>query len=151
MRSVFSDLFLITNTPEEYLSLPVKVLVDNEPYQGPLGGIVTAMEHSFHSHFFVVACDMPLVNAALIQKIVERGRGWKAAIPVHGEQKEYLMALYSKNLLGPMKGALKREIRSLHEFCRELDQVVYLPMEGDATFNVNTPQDLQYLEARHAL
>jgi FdhD protein len=151
MQSVFADVVLVTNTPDQYLSLPVKILTDRVPYQGPLGAIASAMERSPNPYVFTVACDMPLVNKTVIEEIIHRGRGWNAAIPVYQGQCEYLLALYSQGLLESMGAALGRGIRSLHEYCHTLQQVAFLPLNEDASCNVNTPQDLAALEKRYAL
>jgi molybdopterin-guanine dinucleotide biosynthesis protein A len=145
MQSVFADVVLVTNTPESYQSLPVKILVDQVPYQGPLGGIVTALESSPHPKIFVVACDMPLLNKKVIRDIIERGGRREAAIPVYQGQPEYLLALYSQDLRKAMVTALSNGVRSLYEFCKPFSHEIYLPLTEGASFNVNTPQDLEAL------
>jgi molybdopterin-guanine dinucleotide biosynthesis protein A len=151
MCSIFSDLLLVTNTPEVYSSLPIKIIVDNEPYQGPLGGIATALQASLHEKIFVVACDMPLLETEVIREIIEQGQHFDAAIPIHKAHREYLMALYSKVLLGKMNDFLKQGRFSLKEFCKNLPNISWIPIEAASAFNVNTPQDLAALEERYAL
>lgn len=151
MRGLFSEVVLVTNTPQEFHSLPIKILVDNEPYQGPMGGITTALECSRHSTIFVVACDMPLLKEEVVREIVERGRGYDAAIPVHDAYKEYTMALYSKKLLGPMLAAIEKGNLSLKEFCKTITHVAWIPIESESAANVNTQHDLKKLEEHYAL
>jgi molybdopterin-guanine dinucleotide biosynthesis protein A len=150
MGSLFNDLFLVTNTPEEYSSLPVLILEDEVPDKGPLGGIVTALKHSPADKVFVVACDMPLLDPQAIRDLIAKGDGFSAVIPVHGGICEYLMALYSRRLLVPMRCCLDQDKLSLEEFCQKPADVVWIPITGSSWFNVNSKKDLEFLEAQHA-
>src|SRR5207249_2715266 len=46
----------------------VEVVHDAEPNSGPLGGLATALEHS-RDDVFLLACDLPFVEAGLLRKI----------------------------------------------------------------------------------
>src|SRR5260370_17074561 len=48
MRSVTKDLKLVA-TPEKYAEFGAQLVADSWPGQGPLGGIITALEDSAHS------------------------------------------------------------------------------------------------------
>lgn len=150
MGAIFKDLLLVTNTLEEYSSLPVLVLEDEVPDKGPLGGIVTALKHSPADKIFVVACDMPLLDPQVIRELIAKGDGFSAAIPVHDGICEYLMALYSRRLLIPMRCCLDHDKLSLEEFCQKPADVAWIPITGNSWFNVNTKRDLESLEKDHA-
>lgn len=150
MTDVFTDVLMVTNTPQAYRSLNIPMVMDLQPYQGPLGGIYTALRHATRDRIFVVACDMPLLDPAIIFQIIAVGNGFDAAVPVHDGRLEYLMALYSRRLAGEIESCLLANRRSLHAFCRHLKNIVRIPVSGRSWFNVNTPGDLDILEARHA-
>ena len=49
-----------------------RLVVDFYPNKGPLGGIYTGLSASQFSHSIVVACDMPFLNAKLLQHMVDK-------------------------------------------------------------------------------
>ncbi|MDO8462628.1 MAG: molybdenum cofactor guanylyltransferase, partial [Deltaproteobacteria bacterium] len=102
LSPLFEELLLVTNRPEEFQKLRLPILVDRVPYQGPLGGIATALEVSRNDRIFVVACDMPILRSSTIQKVVGAAGESHAVIPVHDGVREYLMGLYSRKLLPRM-------------------------------------------------
>ena len=150
MTGLFQDVILATNAPQEFASYGVLVLTDQEPHQGQLGGLVTALAASINDTAFVVACDMPILNPEVIAWLIEKGRNFDAAVPVHDGIREYLMALYSRRLLQRMSCCLSEGKLSLDEFCRKLSNVTWIPVDGDSWFNVNTKKDLEFLEKHHA-
>lgn len=151
LRPLCREIVLVTNTPEQYRAVPARILSDRVPYQGPLGGLATALEEISAPYALAVACDMPLLDAEVLREVARRGRGHLAAIPVQEGRKEYLMALYAKGLAAPMRAALQRGIRSLREFCAGSEDVLWLPLRGNSAANVNTREELEKLERNHAV
>jgi len=82
MRPLFQHLVLITNTPDEYAHLGLPMYEDLVKGLGPIGGIYTGLSVIPHEVGFFVACDMPVLNQALIHHMIEiRGR-FDAVVPV---------------------------------------------------------------------
>jgi molybdopterin-guanine dinucleotide biosynthesis protein A len=150
LRVLFPELILVTNTPHEFRSIPAKTICDDQAYQGPLGGIATALRHAENNKIFVVACDMPLLDAEQIGTICQYPDS-PAIIPYQGEKAQYLMSLYSKELLAPMDQYLAQGHSSLKDFFRQHPQVRWVPLSGTSAYNVNTEADLHRLEAHDAL
>jgi molybdopterin-guanine dinucleotide biosynthesis protein A len=150
MDVVFQNTLLVTNTPEVYADLGLQTVRDEIPGLGPLGGIVTAFESTVNDYVFVAACDMPLLDALTVERVMAQGLGRDAAIATHDGIREYLLALYSRNVLRRMRCCLGEDKLSLKEFCAHLSSVAWVPVEGDAWFNVNTKKDLEFLEEHHA-
>ncbi|MFH1756976.1 MAG: NTP transferase domain-containing protein, partial [Pseudomonadota bacterium] len=61
---LFDEVFLVTNSPLDYLDLNLRMISDLFTEGGALGGIYTGLFHASHSHAFVAACDMPFLNKA---------------------------------------------------------------------------------------
>ena len=55
IKYLFPEILLITNSPDQFRFFPAKVIRDDIPQQGPLGGIVTALDKAKHDRVFVVA------------------------------------------------------------------------------------------------
>ena len=151
MKEIFHELLIVTNTPDEYRHLNIPVAQDLEAYQGPLGGIVTAFSHSRKGRLFVAACDMPLLDKGDILQILQEGNPFDAAIPIQKGNRHYLMASYARSLLPQMKRHLKEGRFSLEEFCRTIENIAWIPLEGRSAFNVNFADDLASLEKRGCL
>jgi molybdenum cofactor guanylyltransferase len=68
LKVVFDRILVISNSPEKYGEWPdVAVASDIIKNAGPLGGIHSGMKHSETPFIFVVSCDMPYIDSALIR------------------------------------------------------------------------------------
>jgi molybdenum cofactor guanylyltransferase len=64
---------------------PVTFAEDPDPDEGPMAGIRTGLRAAESEYAFVVACDMPFVEPALVSYLFERARGHDAAVPRVGD------------------------------------------------------------------
>lgn len=109
--SQFTASFLII-TDEDQLDLTrthtsgAEVLADIYPGKGPLGGIYTGLLHSENTYNLVVGCDMPFLNRALINHLIERAPGFDAVVPRIGRLIQPLHAVYSKSCLPPIESLI---------------------------------------------
>jgi molybdopterin-guanine dinucleotide biosynthesis protein A len=69
LRRLFPEVLLVTNSPEQYQFLPCRKVPDIFPGHGALAGIHAGLHHSYTDAIFVVACDMPYLNPALIRAV----------------------------------------------------------------------------------
>jgi molybdopterin-guanine dinucleotide biosynthesis protein A len=100
-----------------------------------------------------LACDLPLVPAALLRFLAASLPGWDAVVPRAAGELQVLAAAYDGRCLAAIDRALARGERALHPFLREVrvrivDEDQMAPFGGAAIFlNVNTPEDLSRAEA----
>ena len=93
----------------------VRLLADEVPGLGPLGGIATALGAASHAWVFVVACDMPFVtddrtDGGLIARLWQEARALPrspAIAPRLGGRAQPLAALYNKRALEPVREAAR--------------------------------------------
>lgn len=57
----------------QYASLAETVLADSIPGLGPMGGIYTALTHTYTPYLLFLTCDMPLMNTALVERLLSAG------------------------------------------------------------------------------
>ncbi|MBN2186460.1 MAG: molybdenum cofactor guanylyltransferase [Dehalococcoidia bacterium] len=140
--------WLAANTP-----LSPKIIADIYPGKGPLGGIYTGLTALTSSHAVVAGCDMPFLNAALLDYMIQISPVADIVVPRIGTQVEPLCAVYSKNCLAPIHNLLERnelKLSTLFNITRvkyvEEDEVNRLDPEHLSFFNINTQADLD--EAR---
>lgn len=95
-KRIFKEIIIVTNEPEDYEYLGVKLIKDIYPGKGPLGGLYSALVESSNERCFVIACDMPFINEDLIKYIVSI-HSYDIVVPVVHGKYEALHAMYSRN------------------------------------------------------
>ncbi len=150
---LFDEVFLVTNSPLEYLDLNLRMVSDLFPEGGALGGIYTGLFHASHSHAFVAACDMPFLNKALISHLSALSPGYDIVIPKMKDGWQPLHAVYSQKCLPLMEDLLRRSNLKIIDFFhkvnkREVTTEEILPFDPQLVsfLNINTPEDLARAE-----
>ena len=150
LSTLFSKIIVVTNTLESHKHLGVSLVSDLIPGKGPLGGIYSGLIASKDKYNFVVGCDLPFLNAALISHLIEMTNGYDIVVPKLGEFMQPLYAVYSNHCLIPIQRQLSRNelrIKCLFDKVKMRyigqDDVKKYDPKGIAFFNVNTEDDLK--------
>ena len=135
----------LVGDPERYASLGFPVVPDNQAGLGPLGGIEAALKASPSAWNLIVACDMPALDAALLESLFTAATGFDCAVPQHPDGRlEPLCAVYNKACHPAIAAALAAGIRKVTEGLRSGLKVNYVLTDREAAFaNWNTPQDIR--------
>jgi molybdopterin-guanine dinucleotide biosynthesis protein A len=75
-------------------TLPVTFAEDEYPDEGPMAGMATGLRAVEGEYAFVVACDMPFVDADFVDYLFERATGHDAAVPRPEQWFETTHAVY---------------------------------------------------------
>lgn len=98
LAKLFREVIIVTNTPEEYDFLPCRKVPDIFPDIGSISGLHSALSHSTTERTFVIACDMPFIDPAVIRHLCEMQlNGYDAITPLTPEGQEPLHAVYSSD------------------------------------------------------
>ncbi|RLB41767.1 MAG: molybdenum cofactor guanylyltransferase [Deltaproteobacteria bacterium] len=153
VRPLFQDIIVITNTPSEYSHLGLEMHQDIIKGLGPIGGIYTALKVIKEDYGFVVACDMPFLNKALITYMVSLKKGFDVVVPRMGWKIEALHAIYNRGCIEQIEKNIQGKI---YQVMRVFDSVNvrYVDEEEIKKFdpdlksflNINRPHDLRRLE-----
>lgn len=152
LAEIFTEVLIVTNTPELYDFLPCAKVADVYPGMGALAGIHAGLFHSANPAIFAVACDMPYLNSALIRQLASQADPGCVLIPESPHGLEPLHAVYGKGCLAAIETTLlagERRIVSffgranVNRFNRE--QIVALDPGFDSFRNINTPADYYQL------
>jgi molybdopterin-guanine dinucleotide biosynthesis protein A len=138
-----------------YADLGIAVVADAVAGAGPLGGVYTALAGARHDRVLVLACDLPFVSAALVERLAVESRAGEevdAVVPRSARGLEPLCAVYRTRCAAAARACVERgELRmtaflaELH--VRELDAGDAARGDEETLFeNVNTPHD--YARAR---
>jgi molybdenum cofactor guanylyltransferase len=128
----------------------LRIVCDELPERGPLGGIFTGLNASTTLYNIVVAGDMPFLNVDLLGYMVRSARGFDVAVPRIGNYFEPLHAVYSRNCIKPI-GIMLSEGELLTRKLFDSIKVRYIlkneierfDPEHLSFFNVNTEEDLK--------
>jgi molybdopterin-guanine dinucleotide biosynthesis protein A len=151
MKTLFAEVMLVANDPEIYSHITDDVVKDIIPHRGPLVGILSALLVAAHERVFVIACDMPLVDAQLIKEMTAAAKDTDVLVASHEEGVEPLLGVYSKKCVKPLEEAIFVGILKVTDFLGGIAAKLYkidvdrfngnLPV----VFNVNTPTDYSRL------
>ncbi|MDF2475454.1 MAG: hypothetical protein K0S24_937 [Sphingobacterium sp.] len=127
-----------------------KFLPDVYANIGPLGGILTAFDLEPNRAWLVLACDMPLIDSATIDFLIQRRDSKKIATaftnPLNGlpeplctiwEPKGYaiLKQLIAQNKLSPRQALIQQQVSLIG------------PRDANILTNVNTQDEARYAKA----
>ncbi len=155
----FGDgLLLVANTPGELGFLGLTTVADELPGAGPLGGILTALVHSPHPRVLVVACDMPLLNPALLRYMAQLPDSSDVIIPRWIDKSgstnvEPLHAIYSRRCIEAIRERLSAgnlKVQGLlddvsAQYVEEQEMRLFDP-QLLCLRNINTPQDARFFQ-----
>ncbi len=122
----------------------VQWVIEEQPHQGPL----FALHHIMTANpdvewFFVVASDMPYMNADFIEKMLSKMNDvYDAIVPRQALRDQPLAALYRRTALPKAQQLTEQNKRSMKVLLEQV-RVCYVPFEDNClTFiNINAQQD----------
>ncbi len=118
--------------------------------KGPLGGVYAGLKASDSFYNFVVACDMPFLNQALLRYMMQISAGFDLVVPRLGELVEPLHAVYSRACLAPIESLLKQgdlRLRRLFALVEvryvEAGEIDRFDPQHLSFFNINNEADME--------
>jgi molybdopterin-guanine dinucleotide biosynthesis protein A len=145
IRAASGGTVSLVGDPAQYNDLGLPVVPDLRPGEGPLAGIEAALEASTKQYNLIVACDMPEISEALLERLFSESAD--CAVPQKADGRlEPLCAVYSKACLAPVREALNSGIRKVTDALGLLAEtgcaIRYVRVTDPASFaNLNTPED----------
>jgi molybdopterin-guanine dinucleotide biosynthesis protein A len=137
----------------------LEIIEDRWPGEGPLGGIITALQHTTATDSaaewnLILSCDMPFLTAEWLEFLVARARASAPETQVilahsaHGP--EPLCACYRTSAAEPLKNVFDLGIRKVTQALKQvptevLDESVWKRFDsaGRLFWNMNTPADFE--------
>ena len=149
LQVLFEDVLIVTNEPVAYEHLDVTVVSDIVKGAGSLGGLLTALVHAKEERCFVVACDMPFLNPALIRRMLGRCKGLDVVVPSIQGDLQPLHAIYSRRCLGHIEERIAEGDFRIFDFYPEVLTLQFeerlcrvMDPEGRSFANINTREEL---------
>jgi molybdopterin-guanine dinucleotide biosynthesis protein A len=162
VRSVTRQMKIVA-APGKYDAFGVEIVEDRWPGEGPLGGIITALEDAAMSATrpewnLILSCDMPFLTQEWLTFLGERGAKSKAQVVfAHSASgPEPLCACWQTDAAAKLRSGFERGVRKVMEGIallrsEVLDETDWKRFDnaGRLFWNMNTAAD--YEEARRVL
>lgn len=137
---------VLVGESDAYAGLGLPMLRDDPPGIGPLGGLVALLRHAGARPALALACDMPFVSRALVERLLAAGSDAPIVAPRREARWEPLCARYDALRVLPL--AVARVASPDHSLQRLLDdaRAAELPLsqeEAGELHDWDTPDDVR--------
>jgi molybdopterin-guanine dinucleotide biosynthesis protein A len=163
LMELFTKDVVIVGPPERYMNFGVEVVRDQWIGEGPLAGIITALNVSAKSPAkpewnLIVSCDMPFLTPDWLAYMVERAGACPAdvVLPKSAYGLEPLCACWRTRGAAKLQNVFEIGVRKITDAMKHLDMEVLdeahwkrFDSAGRLFWNMNTPAD--YDEAKRIL
>ncbi len=148
----FTGAPVIVGRPDRYKNLSMRVISDDTPGIGPLGGVATALRDSSEPWNLVLGCDLPLLTSDWLEYLIDRAltSAADAVVPQSAAGAEPLCAMYRKSCEARFAKAIARGVRKVTDGFVELNVERIEPLEsmifdaGGLLFkNLNSKKDIE--------
>ena len=152
LSSIFQEVLVVIAQDSPPLDVDARVVRDLVPDCGSLGGLYTGLTQATTPYIFVVACDMPFLDQAVISQFTSRRTTADIVMAKLAARLHPMHALYGKGCLPAMEQMILARQLKIQEmvshaslrvrYVTEADLLTIDP-SGRSFLNVNTPADLE--------
>jgi len=146
-RAGLMNLKIVGGDSEAFTILGHECLTDEYPGEGPLGGIITALNH-FNSegknHVLIVACDLPNISEDLISKMVEHSMAEpkSVVVPLVEGHLQWMHVLWPTSVLPTLLRSFSNGVRAPWKASKGLSLLRIEGIDPHVLFDIDRPEDL---------
>ena len=154
LEPLFADILVVVAEPDPQLaSLRHAVVTDLIPGCATLGGLYTGLSLARHPRVFACACDMPFLDRAVIERMIQLGQGADVVMAELASGLQPMHAIYSKACLPHLERMARANQFKVQELATETALAVRLVRESELVdvdprflsfLNINTQADLEF-------
>lgn len=148
MQQLFPKVIVSVRQPRAEVTLPQ--VCDAQADGGPLAGLVAGLAQVETTWMFVVACDMPFIQPAVITHMAALCGEQQAVVPMIDGHPQPLFAFYAKQALPVMREAQVSGEKRVRAVLKQLDvryvneaELREYDPQFRSFFDLDTPQDLK--------
>ena len=123
------------------------VVLDEQPGEGPLGGIVSALPEAAASWVLTTPADTPFLPSHLVDALAPACRREGAVVAMAGGRRQNLTLLLDRAGAESLRAFFARGGRAVHRWLRA-NAVPAVAFPADDFLNVNTPAALEAARSR---
>lgn len=144
----FCEEVFISCRPEQQQSIKsdYKTLPDTFTGLGPYGAILSAFREQPDAAWLVVACDLPLLDKATLQQLIENRNSASVAttfVSPHDGFPEPLITVWEPKSYPLLLSFLVQGYTCPRKVLRNSDITQIEPLQAEALLNVNTPEEAE--------
>lgn len=150
LRQLFDEIVIVGSPESPLPAMPGKLVLDEVPYQGPVGGIYYGLRAIEGPASFICSCDVPFLDLPLVAHLVSCLQGYDVVVPYWEQRFQPLHAVYRRDLIPVFRQQLDRgELRAGRLFEKVRTRVVRedelrrIDPEGLSFINLNSPEEYQ--------
>ncbi len=153
-NQLFAETIVVSNEPELYQYLGVKVIKDIIPRKGPLSGMHAGLTEAQNQYSFIVPCDMPFLQADLIRLLISEAPGYDVIVPQIDDYLQPLHSIYHKRCIQPIENCLRDDVFKIIAFYpwvkvkfvgeKKMNSICSREQLEQIFMNINTQKDLDY-------
>jgi molybdopterin-guanine dinucleotide biosynthesis protein A len=150
LSAVADEIIIAADDVTAYTPFADRVVPDQFPGIGTLGGIHAGLAAARHDLALVVGCDMPFLQPAVLARFAEAAAGFDVAIMRRGRWVEPMHAAYRRTCLPAIEQAIRAGDRRVISFFDAVRvrylapaEIADLDPQLRSFVNINTPQDWQ--------
>ena len=121
-------------------AMGIEFVADLHPGEGPVGGVITALDASAAPAVVVVACDLAYLTAGTVSALVEGAAAVQVVVAVT-DRVQPMCALWSRRAFDVLRREFDAGERRLLAVLDQLE-TRQIPANPQDLANVNTPDDL---------
>jgi molybdenum cofactor guanylyltransferase len=113
---------------------------------GPIGGILSAFEYNPNTAWLVVACDMPFVDEASLELLIQNRNTKKVATTFYNSENnapDPLFSVYEPKAFDLLKEYIKSGNKSPKFFLQNVDIQLIILENNSILRNVNTKEEFE--------
>jgi len=148
LRRLLDEIVVVAAPGQDLPSMPVTLVRDEVPFQGPVGGIVYGLRAARADSVFVTSCDSAFLNTGLVAHLLRQIADHDVVVPHWDGRYQPLHAVYRRSVLPLLEAQLARgELRPVFLFGKVRTRVIdeaevrRFDPDGLSFFNMNTPED----------
>ena len=155
--SVADTVIVVARPDQSFAKLPPSVRIVHDPIEnlGPLAGIAAGLGASTTELNVIVACDMPLVNPAVLRRLIELREEADICVAVVDGHASPLCAVYRRGVAIRAQAMLasgERRVMTLLDrvHTKQVDAAVFRNIDPDldSFVSCNTPAELRWAELK---
>jgi molybdopterin-guanine dinucleotide biosynthesis protein A len=145
---VARELIVVAERADKYASLGLPTIGDVLPDRGPLGGLLTALEHApTPAQILLVTCDLVVFEASWVETLATSAEGARA-VAFRDDRWQPFPGLYHTELGGDARRAVARGELGMGRFLDTVSaRAVPLPRDWPPLVQANTRADLARFRA----
>ena len=154
-QKISDDVMFISRDKDKYKPFEndVRYLEDDYENQSALAGVLTALDRAKHDKILIIAADMPFVNNAIVDILMNSLDRFDIATPIINDKLMPLISIYNKNVYEIFFNFYNNGIYRLNDIFNELNYcAVYESIFNNASvtneqfININRNEDMQVAE-----